>query len=64
MAHWQLGRKDQARHWYEQAETYRAQHPLGYVDTRRIADEAKQLMGIAAGPPRAHPEDAETETAD
>jgi len=53
MAHWQLGEKDQARHWYEQAVQWMdknqkqlEQNKQWDEELRRFRSEAAELLGI------------------
>jgi tetratricopeptide (TPR) repeat protein len=50
MAHWQLGQKDEARRWYDEAIARHDDLRLGSpTETARVREEAETLMGINAG---------------
>jgi hypothetical protein len=46
MAHWQLGNKDLARKWYDQAVSWMDKNQPTNDDLRRFRAEASELMGI------------------
>jgi WD40 repeat protein len=46
MAHWQLGDKDEARRWYDQAVEWTDKHQPKNEDLRRFRAEAAELMGL------------------
>jgi tetratricopeptide (TPR) repeat protein len=47
MAHWQLGDKQQARKWYDQAVQWMDKNQPEDEELRRFRDEAAQLLGVA-----------------
>jgi tetratricopeptide (TPR) repeat protein len=47
MAHWQLGEKEQARTWYEQAVQWMDKHQPQDEELRRFRTEAAELLGIS-----------------
>ena len=49
MAHWQLGDKDEARKFYDQAAEWIDSNKAGDVVLRYLQDEAAELMGIKVG---------------
>jgi serine/threonine-protein kinase len=49
MAHWQLGEKDKARTWYDQAVAWMDQHKPQDEELRRFRAEAAELLGIPKG---------------
>jgi tetratricopeptide (TPR) repeat protein/tRNA A-37 threonylcarbamoyl transferase component Bud32 len=48
MAHWQLGRKEQARQWYDKAVSWEAKHQLQSDELSRFRAEAEELLQIRA----------------
>jgi Tfp pilus assembly protein PilF len=48
MAQWQLGQRDQARHWYDRAAQWMEINRSQDVELRRFRDEAAALLGIVA----------------
>jgi len=48
MAHWQLGEKDKARTWYDQAVPWRNKHKPQGAELRCFREEAEELLGIDA----------------
>ena len=62
MAHWQLGKKDEARQWYDKAVKRMNKNEPGNEDIRRFRIEAAELLGIPAVAPK--PKTKEKETAD
>ena len=45
MAHWQLGEKQEARRWYDQAVTWIEQNQSTDQELRRFRTEAEELIG-------------------
>jgi tetratricopeptide (TPR) repeat protein len=52
MAHWRLGHKDEARRWYEKAETGMDKNRAQDEELRRFHAEAAALLGRATETPR------------
>ena len=50
MAHWQLGEKDEARQWYDQAVEWMEQKQPDNDELRRFRAEAAELLGISEQP--------------
>ncbi len=50
MAHWQLGEKDEARQWYDQAVEWMEQKQPDNDELRRFRVEAAELLGISEQP--------------
>jgi tetratricopeptide (TPR) repeat protein len=50
MAHWQLGDKEQARKWYDQAVQWMAKNQPQNDELRCFRDEAAELLGIKPPP--------------
>jgi tetratricopeptide (TPR) repeat protein len=48
MAHWQLGHKDEARKWYQQAATWMQKNQPNNAELRRFRAEAAELLGLPA----------------
>ena len=48
MAHWQLGEKDEARKWYDQAVQWMEKNQPQDEELRRFRAEAEELLGIKA----------------
>jgi tetratricopeptide (TPR) repeat protein len=46
MAHWQVGDKDEARKWYDQAALWMDKNQPANEELRRFRAEAEELMGI------------------
>jgi tetratricopeptide (TPR) repeat protein len=51
MAHWQLGDKEQARKWYDQAVRWMDKNKPQDEELRRFRAEAAELLGIPEPPP-------------
>jgi tetratricopeptide (TPR) repeat protein len=47
MAHWQLGEKEQARKWYDQAVQWMQKHAPQDADLKHFRAEAATLLGVA-----------------
>jgi hypothetical protein len=47
MTHWQLGDKEKAQTWYDQAAEWMDKNQQGNEELRRFRAEAAQLMKIA-----------------
>jgi hypothetical protein len=54
MARWQLGEKEQARQWYEQAARWMGRHAPNNQQLQRFQAEAAALLKLEG--PRAKPE--------
>ena len=55
MAHWQLGEKEAARKWYDQAVAWMDKNQPNNEELRRFRAEAAELLGVAvelAPPPK------------
>jgi tetratricopeptide (TPR) repeat protein len=50
MAHWRLGEKDKARHWFDQAEEWMRKNGRQYRDLQSLRAEAAELLGIKEEP--------------
>ncbi len=46
MSHWQLGEREQARHWFDQAVQWINTNQPDDDEIRRVQAEAEKLMGI------------------
>jgi tetratricopeptide (TPR) repeat protein len=46
MAHWQLGEKDEARNWYDQAVQWMEKNKQQYDELKRFREEAAELLGV------------------
>ena len=46
MAHWHLGRKDEARKWYQKGTEWMDKHQPKNAELRRFRAEAAKLLGI------------------
>jgi Flp pilus assembly protein TadD len=46
MAHWQLGQKDEARHWYDRSIEWMEKHRPKDKELSRFRTEAAQLLGM------------------
>ena len=46
MAHWQLGEKEQAHKWFDQAVQWMEKNDPRNEDLRRFRDEAEHLLGV------------------
>ena len=46
MAHWQLGQKEDARRWYDQAAKWMEKNNKNNADLRRFRVEAEELLGV------------------
>jgi hypothetical protein len=55
MARWQLGDKDQARKWYQQADAWMRKNQPNNAELRRFRAEAAALLGLPA--PEAAPKE-------
>jgi tetratricopeptide (TPR) repeat protein len=44
MAYWQLGRQDEARRWFDEANEWRAKHQPNDAEAARFESEAAQLL--------------------
>jgi tetratricopeptide (TPR) repeat protein len=49
MAHWQLGEKEKARTWFDQAVQWMDKHPCQNEELRRFRREAAELLGVKDG---------------
>ena len=49
MTHWQLGDKDNARHWYAKAIEWMKRHNPDDEELGRFRAEAKALLGVTEG---------------
>jgi hypothetical protein len=46
MSHWQLGKKDEARKWYDQAVPWMDKNQPKNEELRRFRREAAELLGL------------------
>jgi hypothetical protein len=46
MAHWQLGKKDESRKWYDQAVEWMEKNQPKNEELRRFRAEAAELLGF------------------
>jgi hypothetical protein len=53
MAHWQLGNKEQARQWYEQACKWMDKNKPADEELKGFRNDAATLLGILKPPPGA-----------
>jgi tetratricopeptide (TPR) repeat protein len=59
MAHWQLGKKDEARQWYDKAVEWMEKNNLADDELRRFRTEAEELLGIKKLEPQSSEDGAE-----
>jgi serine/threonine protein kinase/TPR repeat protein len=61
MAHWQLGDKDEARNWYDQAVEWMEKNQPNNVELGRFRAEAAELLDTAESPSPTRPQHVENE---
>ncbi len=55
MTNWQLGRKDEARKWFNEAVQWRLEHEAADAEARRLEEEAADLMAADDAKPAESP---------